>query len=291
MQHLRLPAALAAAVCALAGAAQPAAAANLFMGTDDALEYVDLSDQDNQVTVTNGQPGGLLVQDAFALNATQACRPTPSFTLSATCRPTDGRPVQRYSFYLNGGNDSLDLRQASLASDIGALNGGPGTDSILAGGGDDTINLGGDALADTFGCGGGFDVVNADLVDRHAPGDSTFVKLGQRVFALSACEVVNAAPAGELPTVGLPAALHARHGRVAVAVSCPATHDGGPCAGRLTLSRPGAELGSAHFRMARGERRTVRIAVGRASGRVQATATEHDALGRPKTTTRQLVLR
>src|SRR3954451_7288256 len=234
MLKLSLPAALAVAVCALAGAARPAAAANLFMGSDNVLQYVDLSSQDNQVTVSDGRPGGLLVQDVFSLNAIPNCTPTPSFSLSATCRPTDGRPLQRYAFFLNAGNDYLDLRGASLLSDVGQLNGGPGTDSVFGGAGDDTINVGGDATADSYGCGGGFDVVNADLVEHHALADLALV--GGRLTVASGCEVVNAAPAGEQPTVGLPLALRARHGLVAVRVSCPAKHDGGPCAGRVTLA-------------------------------------------------------
>src|SRR4051794_40850165 len=181
-----LAVALGVAGCGLA--AGPAGAANLFMGTDNALQYVDLSNQDNHVTVANGRPGGLLVQDATALNATPNCTPTPSFSLSATCMPTDGRPLQRYAFFMNAGNDFLDLRQATLGSDIGLLNAGPGADSVFAGAGDDTINVGGDAIADTYGCGGGFDVVNADLVDQHALADRTFVTIGGRPFAFSACE-------------------------------------------------------------------------------------------------------
>src|SRR3954452_15560607 len=155
-----LAVALGVAGCGLA--AGPAQAANLFMGSDNVLQYVDLSNQDDHVTVSNGRPGGLLVQDTFSLNPTPNCTPTPSFSLSATCMPTNGRPLQRYAFFLNVGDDYLDLRQASLAGDAGQLNGGPGTDSIFAGAGEDTINVGGDAVADAYGCGGGFDVVNAD---------------------------------------------------------------------------------------------------------------------------------
>src|SRR4051812_34977397 len=168
-----LAVALGVAGCGLP--AGPAAAANLFIGTDNVLQYVDLSNQDNHVTVANGHPGGLLVQDAFSLNATPNCTPTPSFTLSATCMPTNGRPLQRYAFFLNVGNDYLDLRGASLVSDVGQLNGGPGTDSVFGGAGDDTINVGGDGITDNYGCGGGFDVVNADLVDHHALADLALV--------------------------------------------------------------------------------------------------------------------
>src|SRR3954451_413586 len=107
-----LAVALGVAGCGLA--AGPAAAANLFMGTDNVLQYVDLSNQDNHVTVANGHPGGLLVQDAFSLYATPSCTPTPSWTLSATCMPTNGRPLQRYAFFLIVGNDYFDLRGASL---------------------------------------------------------------------------------------------------------------------------------------------------------------------------------
>src|SRR5690348_8891989 len=141
MFSLRLSAALGVAICGFA--AGPAAAANLFMGSDNVLQYVDLSNQDNHVTVSNGRPGGLLVQDAFTLNASPNCTPTPSFTLSATCMPTNGRPLQRYAFFLNVGNDYLDLRQATLAGDVGQLNAGPGADSVFGGAGDDTINVGG----------------------------------------------------------------------------------------------------------------------------------------------------
>jgi hypothetical protein len=300
MLGFRLSAALGAAVCALAVAAGPAAAANLFMGNDNVLQYVDLSNQDNHVTLSNGRPGGLLVQDTFSLNATPNCTPTPSFSLSATCMPTNGRPLQRYAFFLNVGNDYLDLRQASLAGDAGVLNGGPGTDGIFAGAGDDTINVGGDATVDSYGCGGGFDVVNADLVDHHGLADLAFVTIGGRLTAVSGCEVVNSAPAGEMPTVGLPGSLRVRDGKVAMRVTCPAKHNGGPCSGTLTLARvvPGSrgaehtsKLGKAAFQMALGKSQTLRIAVGTASGRVEASATEHDAQGRPKTTTRQLVLR
>jgi len=70
MLKRRLSAALGVAVCGLGAAAHPAAAANLFMGTDNVLQYVDLSNQDNHVDVSNGHPGGLLVQDIFSLNAT-----------------------------------------------------------------------------------------------------------------------------------------------------------------------------------------------------------------------------
>src|SRR4051794_18671572 len=210
MFTLQRSAALAVAILGLT--AGPAAAANLFMGTDNILQYVDLSNQDNHVTVANGRPGGLLVQDTFALNATPNCTATPSFSLSATCMPTNGRPLQRYAFFLNVGNDYLDLRQAALAGDAGVLNGGPGADSVFAGAGDDTLNVGGDAVPDAYGCGGGFDVVNADLVDHHALADLTFLTVGGRLTAISGCEVVNAAPAGEQPTVGLPTALHARKG-------------------------------------------------------------------------------
>src|SRR6478609_7683419 len=246
MLKRRLSAALGVAVCGLGAAAHPAAAANLFMGTDNVLQYVDLSNQDNHVGVSNGHPGGLLVQDSFSLNATPNCTPTPSFSLSATCMPTNGRPMQRYAFFLNAGNDYLDLRQATLAGDIGTLYGGPGTDSIFAGTGDDTIN--------------------ADLVDHHALADLSFVTIGGRLTAVSGCEVVNSAPAGEQPTVGLPTALRARHGRVAVRVNCPPTHNGGPCSGKLTLARVvsgsrSAEhtstLGSGSFRMARGKSQTL----------------------------------
>src|SRR3954471_13489068 len=203
-----LAVALGVAGCGLV--AGPAEAANLFMGSDNVLQYVDLSNQDNHVTVSDGRPGGLVVQDTFSLNAVPNCTPTPSFSLSATCMPTNGRPLQRYSFFLNVGNDSLDLRQAALVGDAGVLNGGPGTDSVFGGAGEDTINVGGDATVDSYGCGGGFDVVNADLVDHHALADVTFVAIGGRTVALSACEVVNSAPAGEQPTVGLPRALRAR---------------------------------------------------------------------------------
>src|SRR3954452_20524206 len=219
-----LAVALGVAGCGLA--AGPAAAANLFIGTDNVLQYVDLSNQDNHVTLANGHPGGLLVQDVFSLNATPNCTPTPSFTLSATCMPTNGRPLQRYSFFLNVGNDYLDLRQATIAGDVGQLNGGPGTDSVFGGAGDDTINVGGDATADSYGCGGGFDVVNADLVDHHALADIAFLSIASRLTAVSGREVVNSAPAGEQPTVGLTSAPRARRGKVAVRVSCPAQHDG-----------------------------------------------------------------
>src|SRR4051794_38094867 len=137
-----LAVALGVAGCGLA--AGPAGAANLFMGTDNALQYVDLSNQDNHVTVSNGHPGGLLVQDAFALNATPNCTPTPSFSLSATCMPTNGRPLQRYAFFMNAGNDYLDLTQASLAGDAGQLNGGPGHGSHFHGGGGGTNKRGRD---------------------------------------------------------------------------------------------------------------------------------------------------
>jgi hypothetical protein len=290
--------AVALGVAASAIAAGPAAAANLSMGTDNVLQYVDGANQDNHVTVTNGQPGGLLVQDTTALNATPSCTPTPSFSLSATCAPTNGLPLQRYMFFLNAGNDYLDLRQATLAGDRGVLNGGPGADSVFAGAGDDTINVGGDAVSDAYGCGGGFDVVSADLVDHHALADLAFVTIGGRAAAISACEVVNAAPAGEQPTVGLPRALRARHGVVRVRIACPAAHDGGGCAGTLRLDRVVAggtertvKLGTAAFKIARGHGKAVRIGTGHGTGRVQATATEHDAQGRPKTTTRQLILR
>jgi hypothetical protein len=300
MLKLRFSAALGAAVCGLAAAAGPAAAANLFMGSDNVLQYVDLSNQDNHVTVSNGRPGGLLVQDTFSLNATPNCTPTPSFSLSATCMPTNGRPLQRYAFFLNVGNDFLDLRQATIAGDAGVLNGGPGADSIFAGPADDTINVAGDGTTDSYGCGGGFDVVNADLVDHHALADIAFAPIGGRLIVISGCEVVNSAPVGEQPTVGLPSSLRVRHGKVAVRVTCPAKHNGGPCSGKLTLARvvPGSrssertsKLGSAAFQMALGKSQTLRIAVGTASGAVQASATEHDAQGRPKTTTSQLVLR
>src|SRR3954469_21493530 len=155
MLTLRLPVAFGAALCALAAGAGPAAAANLFMGSDNVMQYVDLSNQDNHVTVSNGRPGGLLVQDTFSLNATHNCTPTPSFSLSATCMPTNGRPLQRYAFFLNVGNDYLDLRQAALAGDVGVLNGGPGADSIFSGAGGDTINVAGDGTSDSYGCGGG----------------------------------------------------------------------------------------------------------------------------------------
>src|SRR4051794_40633252 len=226
-----LAVALGVAGCGLA--AGPAQAANLFMGTDNVLQYVDLSNQDNHVTVSNGHPGGLLVQDAFSLQATPNCTPTPSFSLSATCMPTNGRPLQRYAFFMNVGNDYLDLTQASLAGDAGQLNGGPGTDSIFSGAGGDTINVGGDGVAGKYGCGGGFDVVNASAVDHHALAGVIAGRLPGR----NAWEMVNAAPAGEQPTVGLPRALRARHGVVNVRVSCPATHDGGSCTGRLVLAR------------------------------------------------------
>src|SRR4051812_510952 len=90
-----LAVALGVAGCGLV--AGPAEAANLFMGSDNVMQYVDLSNQDNHVTVSNGRPGGLLVQDTFSLNATPNCTPTPSFSLSATCMPTNGRPLQRYA--------------------------------------------------------------------------------------------------------------------------------------------------------------------------------------------------
>src|SRR3954470_129211 len=230
-----LAVALGVAGCGLA--AGPAAAANLSMGSDNVLQYVDLANQDNHVTVANGHPGGLLVQDVFTLNASPNCTPTPSFSLSATCMPTNGRPLQRYAFFMNVGNDYLDLRQASLAGDAGVLNGGPGTDSVFGGAGEDTINVGGDATVDSYGCGGGFDVVNADLVDHHALADIAFVGIAGRLTAVSGCEVVNSAPAGEQPTVGLPGSLRVRHGKVALRVSCPAAHDGGDCVGRLTLAK------------------------------------------------------
>ena len=301
MQKLRLSAALAVAVCGLAVAAGPAAAANLFMGSDNVLQYVDLSNQDNHVTVSNGHPGGLLVQDTFSMNVTPNCTATPStLNESATCMPTNGRPLQRYSFFLNVGNDALDLRQATLSGDIGNLNGGPGADSIFAGGGDDTINVAGDGTTDSYGCGGGFDIVNADLVDHHGLADLRFVTIGGRLTAVSGCEVVNSAPVGEQPTVALPSSLRVRHGKVAVRVTCPAKHNGGPCSGKLALARvvPGSrssehvsKLGSATFHMALSKSQTLHIAVGTASGAVQAAATEHDSQGRLKTTTSQLVLR
>src|SRR3954470_23598343 len=298
MMQLRLSAALGLAVCGHAAAAGPAAAANVFVDTDvqsaNTLRYADFANQDNHVTLSNGRPGGLLLEDAFSLSSGQGCTPTPSSSLSATCRPTNGRPLQRYAFSMNVGNDYLDLRRASLAGDAGVLNGGPGADSLFAGGGDDTINAAGDGTQDSYGCGGGFDVVNADLVDHHALADLNFSVPGRLG---SNCEVVNAAPVGEQPTVGLPRALRARDGKVAVRVACPASHDGGPCSGTLTLARVlrggrsserTAALGSAAFHMTLGKSRTLRIAVGRASGPVQATATEHDSQGRPKTTTSQL---
>ena len=67
-----------------------------------------------------GIRAGCSVQDNVQrLNAAPNCTPTPSFSLSATCMPTNGRPLQRYSFFLNVGNDFLDLRQATLAGDVG----------------------------------------------------------------------------------------------------------------------------------------------------------------------------
>src|SRR3954467_7662267 len=185
MYKLRRWAARGGAACGLGAAAGPAAAANLFMGTDNILQYVDLSNQDNHVTVANGRPGGLLVQDTLALNATPNRTATRSVSLSATCMPTNGRPLQRYAFFMNVGNDYLDLTQASLAGDAGQLNGGPGTDSIFSGAGDDTINVGGDGVADNYGCGGGFDVVNADLVDHHALADV----IAGRLNPANGCEV------------------------------------------------------------------------------------------------------
>src|SRR3954470_17079073 len=99
MIQLRLSAALGLAVCGLPGPAGPAAAADVFVDTDvqstNTLRYADFANQDNHVTLSNGRPGGLLLQDVFSLNAGRGCTPTPSFSLSATCMPTNGRPLQR----------------------------------------------------------------------------------------------------------------------------------------------------------------------------------------------------
>jgi hypothetical protein len=62
--------------------------------------------------------------------------------------------------YGRGGSDTLDGR---AGNDL--LDGGPGRDQLFGSAGDDWFAVSGDGRADTVRCGGGLDVVNADLAD------------------------------------------------------------------------------------------------------------------------------
>jgi RTX calcium-binding nonapeptide repeat (4 copies) len=65
--------------------------------------------------------------------------------------------------YGRGGADTLEGRGGD---DL--LDGGPGRDRLSGGAGADSFAASGDGRADTLRCGGGLDVVNADLTDRVA---------------------------------------------------------------------------------------------------------------------------
>jgi hypothetical protein len=86
------------------------------------------------------------------------------------------------------------------------------------------------------------------------------------------CAALTGAPPAEPPPTGgrnaatlADRTLRARRGRVGVPLRCPA---GGACSGRVSIVRRGATLGQARFRVAGGERRTVRVKLNR-RGRTQ----------------------
>lgn len=181
------------------------------------------------------------------------------------------------------GEDGADTLDGGPRSD--RIVGGPGIDRIIGRTGEDTI-LARDGVADQISCGENLDQAELDLLDR-IPAD---------------CELVSQAAIDEGPNVViLTRALRIRGGKVRATLSCPLAQRR-HCSGRLELKGVGANarlLAQTSYRLARGGRRTVSLAI---SGRLLALrrqrvvqvllrARESDSRGRAKTTIARLRLR
>jgi Ca2+-binding RTX toxin-like protein len=164
------------------------------------------------------------------------------------------------NFLIGGPGNDIIFGQGGAGDD---LNGGPGDDRLFAA----------DGLSDDVSCGDGTDQAQVDLQD---------------VFRVGVCEFVSRAPVGEFPTVRIShAPVHIAAAKIRL--SCPS---GGPaCHGTLTLRQASRSVGKQRFRLAGGQTAAVRVKLrGARAGTVLATATEHDAHGRPRTTTARLRL-
>jgi hypothetical protein len=158
-----------------------------------------------------------------------------------------------------------------------------GSDTVLAGGGGDTLLMN-DAIADTISCGEGVDTLEADLADILSPVNQP---------RLPECERIEAAPVGELPNVKILTKRLRSSRRTEIRLHCPAAVTTDGCAGRLTLTHPddGKQLAARRYRLGKGKRAVVILRLSRKdvrwlkrSGRVLVTAVETGPSGRPKTT-------
>jgi hypothetical protein len=114
----------------------------------------------------------------------------------------------------------------------------------------------------------------------------------QDTFRLGVCEFISRAPAGEFPTVRIshaPIRFGSDSAVGEVRLSCPSS--GPACRGTLTLRQNGGQVGEASYRIARGRTAVVRVPLrGARRGDVVVVAAQHDAKGRPRTTTARLKL-
>jgi len=164
------------------------------------------------------------------------------------------------NFLIGGPGNDVIFGQGGAGDDV---NGGPGDDRLFAA----------DGLSDEVNCGDGNDQAQVDLQDT---------------FRLGVCEFVSRAPVGEFPTVAIShAPVRIATGKVRL--SCPS--EGPACRGTLTLRQNGGRVGAASYRIARGRAAVLRVALrGARPGKVVAVAAQHDAQGRPRTTTARLML-
>ena len=174
-----------------------------------------------------------------------------------------------------GGNDAL---IGTIFADT--IDGGAQVDVLTAGDGADEVvgreRSGQVAVRDSLNCGAGSDTAFMDLLD---------ISLGCENRQIAAIDE------GGILSVVSRSLRRRRDGHVAVRLHCPLSSKT-RCNGRLTLSRRGRRLGSARYRIAKGQRRTVRVAVpAGVGGTVLARAVEPDSRRRPKTTEKRLQLR
>jgi hemolysin type calcium-binding protein len=201
-------------------------------------------------------------------------------------------------------NDGAAGERDNVLDDVETIRGGSGNDS-LTGNGNRNFLIGGPGDDFIFGLGGAHDDLNGGPGDDHlfaVDGLSDDVSCGdgadqaqvdlQDVFRVGVCEFVSRLPKDEPPTVaiGHSALRFGSDGGVSVRLSCP--RNGHGCAGTLTLRQAGHTVGHAAYRLAHGHGAAIRVAThGARTGEVTAVAAEHDAQGRPRTTTARLTLR
>jgi hypothetical protein len=190
----------------------------------------------------------------------------------------------------NAGPNRLDALDG-----IDVLDGRAGTDKLLGGADDDREIFAQDGGPDEVSCGSGTDAAALDLADVPTPVfEQVLEPRGPppQQLAASDCELAFAAPAGELPILGLTAHRARRGARMLrVGVRCAASA-ARPCLGRLAADalghRQARRLGSAAFTLRAGEHATVAIPLGRAdrramrrSRRLRVLAVARGPSGRP----------